>query len=270
MAAVPGILRRWNPGIIPGLQFWVDPTDNLSISSNTNGTVNSIRDKSANRVLMAQPTDVNQPTMAIGQSGNSVIQFGTNLYLETSNFPATFSNSRPISQISVFNLTLETGYYNYFSYLRGNVPGEFISIYTDISDHIYIGVPPNTAPIYNPSITTNTVITEAFYNSSGGNIADGYILYNSDTPNHSFDDRTQPSDVGPYTNRLSNLTIGRTFFDTILNPEQFNGAMCELIFYNNYHYDTLYMRQLEGYLAWKWNITSFLPSDHPYKNRPPS
>jgi hypothetical protein len=28
-------------------------------------------------------------------------------------------------------------------------------------------------------------------------------------------------------------------------------------------------QQVEGYLAWKWNIVSVLPADHPYKNSPP-
>ena len=32
----------------------------------------------------------------------------------------------------------------------------------------------------------------------------------------------------------------------------------------------LYRQQTEGYLAWKWGLQGNLPSNHPYKNNPPT
>jgi len=34
--------------------------------------------------------------------------------------------------------------------------------------------------------------------------------------------------------------------------------------------DTITRQKIEGYLAWKWGLTSSLPSDHPYKNARPT
>ena len=252
MAAVPGILRRWNPGIIPGLQFWVDATDNSSISSNVNGTVNSIRDKSANSVLMSQPTSGNQPTMAIGPSKNSVIEFGDYTSLRTTNFPKTFSNSRPISQISIFNIISHTDppVANHFlTVLKSFSVNGMTLLLTTTQEDIFFNIFDTSLQLQ--PVSQNTVFTEGFYNSNLSKTA--YALYNYGTTT------IVANNPNNYVPQLSNFIIGNGY-----------SSMCEVIFYDNYHYDTLYMRQLEGYLAWKWKITNFLPEGHAYKNRPPS
>ena len=264
MAAVPGILRRWNPGIIPGLQFWVDPTDNSTISSNANSTVNSIVDKSANRVLMAQPTSANQPTMAIGLSGKPVIQFAQNLYLQTNNFPATFSNSRPISQISVFTYNNNNNSSpNYFTELIGASTTNNFTIRITAVDYLYVDVP--GIAIVDPQSITNPIFIEGFYNSNRtgyGYQVNSNLINVDDSSSYIFSDT---SSVAQYTNRLSNFIIGGTN-----TTKLFNGTMCEVVLYDRFHFETLYMRQLEGYLAWKWGMIDRLSNAHPYKNRPPS
>jgi hypothetical protein len=46
------------------------------------------------------------------------------------------------------------------------------------------------------------------------------------------------------------------------------GVMCEFVRYSSY---TEGIRtRVEGYLAWKWGLVQQLPSDHPYKLRPPT
>jgi hypothetical protein len=49
----------------------------------------------------------------------------------------------------------------------------------------------------------------------------------------------------------------------------FSGYAMEIIFYNVY-LSTANRQKVEGYLAWKWNLTTFLPLTHPYKLYPPA
>ena len=49
---------------------------------------------------------------------------------------------------------------------------------------------------------------------------------------------------------------------------KFTGNIMEVIMYAAIPTATI-RQKLEGYLAWFWNITSALPSNHPYKNTPP-
>lgn len=50
----------------------------------------------------------------------------------------------------------------------------------------------------------------------------------------------------------------------------FKGWIGELIVINNTTLSTSTRQQIEGYLAHKWSLTNNLPSNHPYKNSPPS
>jgi hypothetical protein len=47
-----------------------------------------------------------------------------------------------------------------------------------------------------------------------------------------------------------------------------NGYFGEFIFANNIDNDTA--QKIEGYLAWKWGLETYLPAEHPYKNSAPS
>jgi hypothetical protein len=57
-------------------------------------------------------------------------------------------------------------------------------------------------------------------------------------------------------------TLGRQMASTY-----FNGRMMEVLIYSR-GLTTTERQQVEGYLAWKWDLVSKLPSDHPYKNSP--
>ena len=54
MAAVPGILRQWNPGIVPNLQLWIDGSDKSTFTLTNESNINTIRDKSGNGVIDLQ------------------------------------------------------------------------------------------------------------------------------------------------------------------------------------------------------------------------
>jgi hypothetical protein len=61
-------------------------------------------------------------------------------------------------------------------------------------------------------------------------------------------------------------SIGQRFGD--IASEGFNGYIQEILIYNT-PLTTFQRQQVEGYLAWKWNLQSALPANHPYKVFPP-
>ena len=52
--------------------------------------------------------------------------------------------------------------------------------------------------------------------------------------------------------------------------QYFQGFLFEAIIYLSDTYDSVEREKIEGYLAHKWGLTSDLPSNHPYKNNPPT
>lgn len=70
---------------------------------------------------------------------------------------------------------------------------------------------------------------------------------------------------GPFVNYGDGLTSQYLYIsgkaDATMSGSQY---LCEMILYNT---DTTNIKnEIEGYLAWKWNLVSKLPSNHPYKN----
>jgi len=93
--------------------------------------------------------------------------------------------------------------------------------------------------------TTNLVVQEYLNGTLGMNIS-------SLTP------------VSYFVDTGTNLYIGERGDKT----DVFNGVMSEVIILNVAP-TTRERQQVEGYLAWKWNLVSQLPAGHPYKTAPP-
>jgi hypothetical protein len=72
------------------------------------------------------------------------------------------------------------------------------------------------------------------------------------------------------TNTIStpnNTNIGYALAKQFGTARQSNLVFGEVIMVQTT--DTTTRQLIEGYLAWKWGLTSSLPSDHPYKNSAP-
>lgn len=258
MAAVPGILRRWNPGILPGLNVWIDASDSSTINSNIDGTVNSIKDKTENSILLTQTQLVNKPTVTNTYTdGKQVIQFGDNLFLATSNFPFrnTISNFTNVKVFSINNYQQNSYLY---SLTNSNLSSYIVENYSIGGGVFEFRTHVNTIS-YNADITRSNNLTQGFYTNS--------------TSNTQF--RVLPNEIVSSTSKhlLSNLnifTLGKANIN-VENLNNFSGTVSEIIFYNRkYDSNSNLLNQLEGYLAWKWNLTESLPEGHPYASRPPS
>ena len=72
-----------------------------------------------------------------------------------------------------------------------------------------------------------------------------------------------------YINNYNKYTIGGYVNTTVAaNGDSYNGSVSEALLFTRV-LSSSERYQIEGYLAWKWNLDSFLPDSHPYKNSPP-
>jgi hypothetical protein len=74
-----------------------------------------------------------------------------------------------------------------------------------------------------------------------------------------------------YTNATSNYPVNHVtmgaYSSTIVGSRNYHGNIYEILFYSRV-LSLAERQQLEGYLAWKWGLTSSLPAAHAYKTIP--
>jgi hypothetical protein len=260
MAAVPGILRRWNPGILPGINVWLDSSDRSTINSNTEGKINSIVDKTANNTVLIQPNTPNKPSVGVDSGGRNILTFGSNLFLQTNNFPFNGPTSNFIN-VNVFTINdyINDQTNHVFNLLNTN--DEYIEInYTDSQLFLRSGLLADDNPLQISLLPNSNTITEIIYNYN----TNTQFNYINSTATNALASSTRRLN---FSNSMNNFTLGRTFESTETTPELFKGSISEMVFYNKRNTN---LEPLEGYLAWKWGLQSFLDTNHPYKYRPPS
>lgn len=64
----------------------------------------------------------------------------------------------------------------------------------------------------------------------------------------------------------SNYEIGSEFGEDTVGSVHYDGYIGEIILFNKIALNTIQRQQVEGYLAWKWNLQASLPTTHPYYN----
>jgi len=281
MAAVPGILRQWNPGIVPNLQLWVDGSDKSTFTFTNESNINTIRDKSGNGVVLTQESEVNQPHIGSNINGRQTVSFPINTYMSTTTttFASKFNNNGGLevqeSQYLVFKLgSLNSK--NIITYLGDGTTNAFQQYEYDRT--LQLGTESNIALrvkvqsildsyyLNTPNVKSNVFLLESYFGNPNQFAFNAFI--NSNPPIT----RTTaiPGGAGGSINTYNTLYIGKSFY-TPTNTESFNGDMGEiLMFTSNYSSSGYYDLLLEGYLAWKWGVQSLLRTNHPYKNRNPS
>ena len=268
MAAVPGILRQWNPGIVPNLQLWIDGSDKSTFTFTNSSNINTIRDKSGKNITLIQNTLSNQPIAGSNINNRQTVSFPTNVYMSTTTTALTsqFNSNNPQSQFGVYKLLdLTTSYtISYMGEITGNT---FQQIEYDITPN-KVGLRAKKTDVpsifpYNDVITCNVLFLQAYYNT-----AQFTIKTNIDSNTQDSDSTLQ---TGGYNiSSYDNYYIGKSFNSGTIN-QSFNGDIGEIImFTSNYNGDIRYTPLLEGYLAWKWGLTDLLANTHPYRNRNPT
>jgi hypothetical protein len=266
MAGLPGILRKWNPGIIPGLTMWIDGEDSSSLTV-TGSNISQISDKSGFNILLSQNTTSNQPARSSNINGRQTIEMHVGDFISTtrSNFAASYNNPASLSQFTVFSLntitsnSVITGFYDSTAGLNSN----YTLAYRGASAPRSLIITKSGGTNY---LATNTLVanTPYFVENFRDNNNNIIALYNEN-----LDSYHQATDNIIMSN-LRTFALGR---GKILNlpVTGMYGDIGEVLFYNtSYLSNRAYLPQLEGYFAWKWGMQTILSNDHPYKLRPPT
>jgi len=266
--SIGGGVTNFLPTSIPGCSVWLDAADSSTITLNGSG-VSQWRDKSTNGFLFTQSTAGNQPTYSTNSlNGQATLQFtaanstylggGTNYAVGTNSFAifAVFKFSDTTSNGSVFCKSLLGSQQGRIYFLRES-NGTFNFRVTD--------------PVGDNNQFTDTYAGNTYrimcmtYNRTAGA---GFVFNNGTL-------------VSSYTaDKTTNLTNTNTFIiggynngsGTASPPTAgfyLNGNIAEIICYTNSYDMTLgIQQQIEGYLASKWGIRSYLNTSHPFYSVP--
>ena len=243
----------WTPAQI-STSLWLDAADTETITLN-GSTVSQWNDKSGNGRNASQGTAALQPAYTVnGLNGKPVITL-TQDELAVSNLVLTgrgwdaFAVATLASTSNSFARLLslrQSGQANDF-----NNAGSWIPIYRDGSSS-NIGTYQNGS---GPSLFNSTLGVPYIINSQLLANSLVFAVYGQvvGVKNASFD-----------LNTTDGLLIGQSlqYLD-----ENWDGILGEVIFANGLQ--TTDREKIEGYLAWKWGLTSNLPANHPYKNAAP-
>jgi hypothetical protein len=247
-----------NPVFVPtqvsGCTLWLDAADASTI---TGSPITTWRDKSG---LANNATATVGPTQST-YSGYPVVTFnGSTQFMDSPNtVPRTthtlIAVHRPVTitanfqgNTSLFRYQISGPNYIVFPYMAGLTPRGYITS----ADGAGAGsIDAGNSTLVDNSVTTAFNIIIAVISSGSQLIFRNGIQQSSDT--ETLTGATSDS-----------LTVGR--FTPGLS-EYYQGDLGEMIVYSG-ALSQANRQQVEGYLAWKWGLTSSLPVGHPYRVPP--
>ncbi|MFM6254862.1 MAG: hypothetical protein ACKPEQ_37975, partial [Dolichospermum sp.] len=200
-----------------------------------------------------QATATNQPAYtANGLNGKSVLTFdGINDFLVSS----TGTYGPNVSIFAVARQDGETGTrYARLVHIGGsnaNRVGFFGSLDGNFSTFFGNGVNWNDANVNSPSIAVTSARVLGVVNPTSGSAATPYV-----------DGTAQITKTGTMTT-ANGISIG-----CIFNEHHWFGIVAEIIVINS-AVTTTVRQFIEGYFAWKWELTANLANNHPFKFNPP-
>ena len=227
------------PSNVSTLQMWLDGADpfNTGLKPTSGSILTNWADKSGNAY---NATGVNNPTYtSTGITFNGSNQYFTTNYTSAAASESIFVVYNLISNTQAGLVDTNSSGGRAFQSLNGtNGPSLAKSA---IAWNLYGSYPIGTGITY---------IAECTYSSSGINI---YV-----TGNTSASNATNPG-----------FSAGTTWIGAgYANNWYLNGYISEVVIYNTV-LSTANRQLVEGYLAWKWNIQSRLPTNHPYYSSQP-
>lgn len=259
-APTPTVSTSVNPlNINPSTLLWLDATDQTTVIR-TGSTITEWRDKSG---YGRNATGYANPTLTTTNGLSSILLNSSN------NFDGSISAR---SNLTVFALATNNGVTNTYSRLvslatlgtSDTSSDAFVVPLESPNDKEAIGGQRNTGPIYTTgsgTIQTNSPFiacslwtnnaTEIYIN--GSNFVAANTTWKTSTftfANYAIGRAIQPANDGNNPLFVWPGSIGEVIvYGTVLSAAE--------------------RQQVEGYLAWKWNLQSNLPSYHLYKNYPP-
>jgi len=265
----------FSPLTIAGCCLWMDANDSSKISPATNNsTINSWTDKSPNAYVFTSPTTTTAKPKFISNSQNSksTIAFSS----ANSQYFVGDANSKIFA--------LNTSSYALFTVFK-KISGTNASMYSKsafnaLTNRILLVIDNNKLncgfthdastgkiPLTNNTSTEYQIISVIINRAQGidtsyvNGTSAGTYTYTSDSTTD-FTASGYDTLIGAYNSSTGTGTPQTAYY--------LNGNICEIISYKNTYDMTVQTREkIEGYLAYRWNLQSVLPSLHPYKNSYP-
>jgi len=234
------------PTLISGLALWLDTAESATITSNIAGGVTGWVDRSGNG-CNATAGGSSYPSFSPGGgilfNGTSNF-FTTNLKVNSSTHTLIAVHSPASASRNTSLFRFQGNEYIVFPYYNNNTPRGYIN--SGGSTIIY-----NNSPLVDNSIpgAVNLIIADISPTAQQVYL-NGTLQASASSAITSF--TSSPLNIGSLDG----------------NNEFYGGTLYELIVYNQY-FEQSERQLLEGYLAWKWNILTKLPSGHPFSKESP-
>ena len=237
---VPMTNSIFRPPQISGCQLWLDGTDvngNRTVPAN-GASISTWVDKSGNGTNFTA-----NGTPATYTTTSNALVFNNNRY--DSSFSANVTNE---TLFTVFLPSLNQSMYVLQSSLAG---GRGVGTYTSASMYGIVNEDTAWGAISSGLNGTNSVNIGV---SVVGSKSNTQVSVNGGS-------LTAVTTIAAYS--AGNTILGKDK----LSMYPWRGNIYEIIAYNSV-LSTPQIQQVEGYLAWKWGLTSSLPNGHPYKTPP--
>lgn len=238
----------WTPAEVSTM-LWLDASDLSTIIDTTNpGRVEQWNDKSGNDFHLTQPTLSLKPFTGVNDfSGLNVIYGNGSNYIE--NLVDTWPTMTGLICCTVAQL-ITGGNYNPWLYAVNSVSeGNGAWLLQREGPRLQINFNSGSGPTFEKytGLNFSPGIWGAYWNGSRA-----YAVTNGD--NGSGSGSTGDLDI-------DNFSLFRRGGDIT------EANIGEVVIIDSQDFDL--RQQVEGYLAWKWNLVSVLPSGHPYKTYRP-
>ena len=242
----------WTPANLSGLSLWLD-ADDASTITESSGSISQWDDKSGNGNHATQSTASNQPTYGTQTiNAKNVVHFDGSEFMTTGYPPGLNRTLVAVVQYTSFaGLKVVAGAretLNQRSYFGTN-------------SGVGRGAVAELTAVDGSSLSSNTTYTQILSHGQGAvNREAYYYLDGTEEASATF-----TGNIGSGVNYM----IGGFNDGGTIHSSRFSGRIAEFVVTDNIISDSN-RQKLEGYLAHKWDTTSSLPANHPYKSSAPT
>jgi hypothetical protein len=279
------IYTWWSPYDI-NTAVWLDPTDTRYLSFASTYKLTTISDRKNSGMSLTQPTDANRPQSSIQTLSlvpNAIINLNRSIWFDTST-KALLARVSGLDR-NILNLEFGTPYTQetVFAVIRknqdttsnscllqetsigGNLSGR--NIFWTANNKLYVDFGTNAA-----NTQINRLIVDNFFTGAYPELFILSITMNTNptgtNPGFSVWVNGSLRATGSALSGAVCMAGGATVLGNNGGGAFLNGTLGELVMLNYIPVEEV-RQKIEGYLAWKFQITSSLPSDHPFKNNQP-
>lgn len=249
------LIQPFQPNIISNLSMWMDASDESSFTFALSNVIYFWQNKNGNTNQFGQNTNANRP-IRIPYGSSYAVQFnGLTTSLAGNSMSSYFSSTARTIFIVGANDSIGTDNATAglnVALIGAQNSGSRFGMYFRSGSGGRYGV-------YNFD-TTSDAVTLAY---TQGQVEIFQYEFGGGTLGARLTGGTAATvATGPTGTMTTAVSLGLQNSSYVLN-----GRIMEVLIYST-ALSTTERQQVEGYLAWKWGLTSKLPSNHPYKNSP--